>query len=378
MIEKRIQKLNQKIGEGIYLSALQDFASGRTSRERPGALLWGLSALVVASPYVFAALGVLLLFVDFPNLLTLVFGGAFLGLGWMLRPRKPQLPVGAVGRDSLPETFALLDAISAQLDTPKVSKVVLDNQFNAYAAEVRNTPIVGIGALLWLASDRPQRLAVLGHELGHLAHRDTRRIALPDRALMVLNAWQKLLDMDYYVDAHTGVLERESNGIFADLFSAALRGIVDTLTWAILKLSFAESQKAEYLADASGLRVAGRQASLAALDLLVRIDASGALRSGILPRQGEAGFDFLSRLAGTVDQLPPDQAARALAAHSAEKLSLDTTHPPAAYRQAFIKGLPEALLEPPLEIANWAAIEVELKTHFEKIGRREIAAFEVQ
>ena len=378
MIEKRIQKLNQKIGEGIYLSALQDFASGRTSRERPGALLWGLSALVVACPYVFAALGAGLLFVDFPNLLALVFGGAFLGLGWMLRPRKPQLPVGAVGRDSLPETFALLDAISAQLDAPKVSKVVIDNQFNAYAAEVRNTPIVGIGALLWLASDRPQRLAVLGHELGHLAHRDTRRIALPDRALMVLNAWQNLLDMDHYVDAHTGVLERESNGIFADLVSAALRGIVDTLTWAILKLSFAESQKAAYLADASGLRVAGRQASLTALDLLVRIEASGALRSGILPRQGEAGFDFLSRLAATVDQLPPDQAARALAAHSAEKLSLDTTHPPTAYRQAFINGLPEALLEPPLEIANWAAFEVELKAHFEKIGRREIAAFEVQ
>jgi len=378
MIEKQIQKLNQKVGEAIYLSALKDIASGRTGSARPGALLWTLSALVVASPFVLAILGLVFLLLDFPNLITIVLGVVFLGLGCMLRPRKNQMPEGAIDRKTLPETFALLDAISAHLGAPKVSKVVLNSEFNAFATEVRQDTVVGIGAMLWLGMSPEQRLAVLGHELGHLANRDVRRMSLPHRALIVLEAWHDLVSRDHYVDEYTGTVERESHGLMADLFSGVLGGAVEALMLLILKLQFAEAQKAEYLADVSAVKVAGQGANSSAFDRFLRFEASEAKRSGILPRKDETGFAFLNRLAATVDQLSEQEATRALTKHHAEKLSLDTTHPPTAYRQAFVNGLPEALVGVPLTFENWAAVDAELQGHFNKIGEREIVANEVQ
>lgn len=341
-------------------------------------MLWVLSVVVVASPYVFAAAGLGLFLFDFPNLLTLIFGFCFVSIGWMLRPRRQKMPPGALDLDSLPETFALLDQIAGQMAAPRVSKLVLTNEFNAFAAQIGKDNLIGIGSLLWLASDRQQRIALLAHEMGHLVNQDARRGALPAQALDTLDGWLHLVAPDFYQDTNTGVIERESHGLIGDFLLGSLRMAIELVMLAVLKLYFASLQQDEYKADALAAQVAGVGAKTALLDLMVRIEASAPLRSGILPRRDETGCGFLSRIAETPNRMPEDAVARAMNLHREEKMSLDATHPPTVYRKAFVDGLPNELLKNPLQFLQWEAVEAELHEHFEKIGQSEMQEYKVQ
>ncbi|MGR3634447.1 MAG: M48 family metalloprotease [Shimia sp.] len=375
MIENTFKKLNQKIGLSIYNAALTDLVEGRAARPHPGVFEAVLSILILAVPYVCVGFGVVLIWFDFPNVITLILGAAFLGLAWMLRPRKPNLPHPSYTRSDLPELFGLLDALATHLDAPKVDRVWFSSDFNASAALIRGQRIIGIGSSFWLALTPSQKLALLSHEFGHLANRDSEKFALGYRAQEVMENFLFLSDDGFYYDARTNEFVGHSSGIVADMIQGAFRLFLELVYTLLMKLRFRASQKAEYLADAVSLRGAGPEAVTALMDITLMFETSDAWRGVLLPQKGESGLEFARRFANSLHSVPEDRRKSALQKHDAELLSLDSTHPPTKYRKEFVRELPANREITPLEFSRWQSVETELAPMFDELGESLKAEF---
>ncbi|WP_294221426.1 M48 family metallopeptidase [uncultured Shimia sp.] len=369
MIENFRKDLNRRMGEGVYLSALKEVASRTPARSKPSFWLLLFSLLVLASPFVFVVLGVLLIQFDFPNLILLVLGGTCLAMAWFLRPRRTKLPERCLDRIHFPALTELVDQISERMNAPKVDKFTVFAGFNAYAQEAERQRILGIGSLLWLAADRDQRLALLAHEVAHLANKDAEKGVWGHQAEAVLVGLLEVSEPTMVYDAQFGIVERESQGLIADAISATFRVILETLLIALEKLKYADSQKAEYHADTRSAEVAGRPAVLGLLDIIVLIEPTQRLRSAIWPKRDENGLVFSQRMADTVFALPDEERQVALSTHEAELLAVDSTHPPTRYRKAFIEGVPDELLDALLNFDRWDDVDRELAPHFDSTGK---------
>lgn len=116
------------------------------------------------------------------NLLELASALLLIATGLYLRPRAPRLSEPLRGRDDLPKLFALLDQLSAKLGAEKIDAVMVSEDIKAFmAGPKRHGHVLGIGAPLWMGLESDERLAVLSHEVAHLAHRDPARGGSPGR-----------------------------------------------------------------------------------------------------------------------------------------------------------------------------------------------------
>ena len=109
-------------------------------------------------------------------------------LGRLLR--EPKGLDESLTRETAPALFALLERCAAPLRAPVPEYVVLNGSFNAEtgAAGLRRRKYLVLGVPLWSALTGPQRVALLGHELGppRQPRRDPRHLghhgpALADR-----------------------------------------------------------------------------------------------------------------------------------------------------------------------------------------------------
>jgi Zn-dependent protease with chaperone function len=84
---------------------------------------------------------------------------------WSVRPRLPwRIPRQSPGidREKAPNLYDLLDRCAAELGCATPSRVLIDSDFNA----------ASLGMPLWTALSGPERIALLGHELGHQVNGD--------------------------------------------------------------------------------------------------------------------------------------------------------------------------------------------------------------
>ncbi|MBX6358080.1 MAG: M48 family metallopeptidase, partial [Micromonosporaceae bacterium] len=169
--------------------------SGRTL-DRPRASLARVvtvtvSVLLLAGVAALAALGVWLVLYDFPKL-TIVPGVALLALVLVLRPRFGRLDRSArvLSRTEAPELFRLVDSVAAAVKAPAPDVVAVDESFSAYAAAVgiRRRRVLCLGLPLWGALHAQERVALLGHELGHFVNGDVRRGLLTQPAFTMLGS----------------------------------------------------------------------------------------------------------------------------------------------------------------------------------------------
>lgn len=142
--------------------------------------LWiAVLVLVAAAPSVVLTLAGLALGISGLLLGCVGIGLAALVVVMMLQPlwrETPPPPGLLVDRDQAPALFNLVDSISEEVGSPRVTAIVVINEFNAAVVE-HGAPIalgrraiyliIGVPLLLALAPEHIQ--AVLAHELGHLA-----------------------------------------------------------------------------------------------------------------------------------------------------------------------------------------------------------------
>jgi heat shock protein HtpX len=157
--------------------------------------------------------------------------------------------VRLVGPSEYPALYALLEEVSQRvgIPTPRLG-IVNQPQPNAFATgrSKRDSYVVVTTGLLRIM-DRDELRAVLGHEVGHIVHRD---MALSTAAATVATAITYMADILFFTLLFGGG-RREGNGGLG-LFTVLLAPIAASM------VQLAISRSRELYADEEGAKITGR------------------------------------------------------------------------------------------------------------------------
>lgn len=194
-LERRRRELARRFGERL-LREVADGAPLKARRDVSSVLAKVLAVLVHGVTVVLVGLGVWCLVAGLGAPL-IVLGLVLLGIAVVLRPRFMRLPddVPLLKRADAPELFAMVDEVAEVVGTRGVDRIAVDWDFNASvcAYGLFGRRLLTLGVPLWEILGPQERIALLGHELGHLANGDTRQAVLVGTAGRSLSAWSYLL-----------------------------------------------------------------------------------------------------------------------------------------------------------------------------------------
>ncbi|MGC1497184.1 MAG: M48 family metallopeptidase [Sulfitobacter sp.] len=293
--------------------------------------------------------------------MSLGVGAILLCVAAYLRPKKSRNENPTLRVQDAPVLLELLNNIANQLGAPKIDGVHVIGDFNAYMAEFNGQErVVGIGAPLWLALDDDERLALLAHEIAHLSNNDPARMQLTGSALQTLSRWLELFSPPSIIDHDSDTrIIIDDRGILAQLVGGVFGAGFAALTLAYEKLIFADSQRAEYLADVLATSVAGASAMQATLKKLILTPLAEKVLATVY-YDGANEVHLFESMAAAVRN-PDATASHRLFALAIEELhSVDASHPPTRFRMEVV-GVAErndgAMFASDV---NWAAIDGEL------------------
>jgi heat shock protein HtpX len=339
--------------------------------------LIGISLVLMALTLALAAGGVWLILLN-PNVATIAVGGAAVLVAVALVP-----PLSRFNRDYVPLTpeqaptlYALMDRLAAAVGTRAPQVIAVSSDYNAAASSygLRRRRVLYLGLAMWGVLTPQQRVALLGHELGHFVNGDVRKSALARPAMITLSRLARLLSPDR--------LRRRGGSALVAVAELLMRMILRPIEvglilaqLAILALAFRDGQRAEYLADLGAARLAGTSAAVELSDLLV---------------QGEGGHTVVAsqaRAGGGVDAwriaiAEMRQRQTPVRLHRLRQLtvrrdsSLLATHPPSGLRSRLLSSA--AWLDPAFVLTadESARIDAELAVYYKRF-QREIAYTQV-
>ncbi|MEU6865726.1 M48 family metallopeptidase [Streptomyces sp. NPDC046876] len=335
------RRIGRAYGEQLAAEMEQGSAAARPAgRDAATLLAFGVSLLVHGVTVLLVAAGILLIVLGWSTGVQPALGALLLGLAWLLRPRRPRLPKDApvLYRADAPRLFELIDEVAGAVGTSGVHAVVVTAEANAavtaYGLRARRMLLLGLG--LWEILPPQERIALLGHELGHFTNGDTRRGVVTDGAVRALATWFSVLAptpptglLDHFVNAVTFLPRWTAFGLLVVLDHLTLRA----------------SQRAEYLADASAVRAGSAQAAAGLLDRILLAPAvHDRLRRESVAAQmqggagGRAARDraedgLWERLAAHFGEVPEHEYERLRRVSARRAHSVDSTHPPTHLRR---------------------------------------------
>jgi Zn-dependent protease with chaperone function len=385
-------QLNHRFGQAIRDAVLKDVSQDRSTGRRmdrsigrtmgPGKLrrsVMLLSLLIVSTPFCVAALGLALIAVHHETVVAIGAGVLLVAVGYYLRTPKHKNTKATLRRPDAPKVFGVLDDICAQLNAPRIDGIHVLAEVNAYMAEYSKTErILGIGAPLWLALEPAERVALLAHEIGHLINHDPARGRLSYAALGTLARWHDLSHPPMLIDGATNSrFYFEDRGLIDRVFGFLYGTAIAALSRGFETLMFADSQRAEYLADLAAASVAGTAAKTELLRKLILSPlAEDALTQTYFDGSKHiAVFDKMAR--AIADPIP--EKANALNAEAMMSLHrIDSTHPPTRYRLDVVAAAGHPA--PALDAAqmDWAGMDQELSAFFQRMERALLSQIIVQ
>jgi Zn-dependent protease with chaperone function len=340
----RLQRINESLGRRYAGSLFGELQRRAPDKPRFGVATAGAIALSLA---VYAAVALLAmggaylvsrLMYPNANLFVVAFGLFLLVLAWLVRPRWPTLKdIGAddrpvYARSELPELYGLVDRVARSTGGATVTGIVIEPEFNAGYVRIgiRRRPLLVLGLPLFMALDPQERVALLGHELGHGVNGDPGRGFVVAGALRALVTVHTLLEPDELLPADEGIVAFAALPFRLVLLLASRAFYVFAI--ALLLLLFRDSQRAEYYADGIAARLAGRDATASMLELL----HSGPAVSMMTWLGGTR--DPIADIAAKARAIPPRELERMRRAEEIAGSALDATHPPTAYRVQIVRS----------------------------------------
>ncbi|CAM5337280.1 Protease HtpX [Streptomyces avidinii] len=299
-----------------------------------------------------------------------------------LLPRPGRLPKHApvLHRADAPRLFELIDEVGAAVGTPGVHTVVVDPVANAavttYGLRGRRVLYLGLG--LWEILSPQERVALLGHELGHFANGDVRSGAVTHGALRSLHHWYGFLvppDPDDLIEWLAYVL------LFTPRW--AVYGMIHLLDG----LTMRASQRAEYRADAGAARAGSTEAAVALMDRMLLCDAvkPQLLRESVAAqtRGGAAGRaardaaeqGLWERLGERMGSVPEHESERLRRVSARRGHSVDDTHPPTHLRRRCLASAGAHPARVVCDASRTEAVAAELAPARAELARRVIRDF---
>ena len=330
------------------------------------------AVLLLAGVLAVAVLGVWLVVVDFFSVST-VLGVVLLGVAYFLRPRLGRLSALVEDRARLepaqaPQLFALVERVAVAVGAPTPQVLILGYDLNAFTTTVglRRTRVLSLGLPLWATLAPQERVALLGHELGHFVNGDVRRGPLTLVAETTLARVADLFRLDGgrgggFIEVVVAFLTRQ----LGRLVAGAARALQLLLVWT----SQRDSQRAEYLADEIGARAGGTEAAIGLADhgvFLVSIDT--VVRREARAGNGMAAWYRAAQVA-RVNLAAVRPVLRRLSRHT--EASLNASHPPTGLRAEMLERRPRQDAAVTLSEVTAAAIDQEL-AGYQKRAVREL------
>ncbi|MEV8510681.1 M48 family metalloprotease [Dactylosporangium sp. NPDC051484] len=332
--------------------------AGKPVRRRGGrfgrALLLGFSALVVALGPA-SLIGGVYLMLKGPGA-TPILGLVLTLLAVAVRPRLTRgLPddMWVVTRESAPTLYAVLDRTAAAARAPMPDVVGFAADVNASASRRGRRRVLCVGLPLWAALPPQQRIALLGHELGHFVNGDVRSIGLVASARHTLST---------LIDALGIALFRVLGPLAIPLMLP-----LDLMLTLLLVLGQRDGQRAEYLADQIGSEVAGAKATADLLDFaLIAAD----LVPTLMALHGRAARPDDWRTAGeqALRNTPDLEQLRQRSLRT--QASLLATHPPAGRRARMAHAHPDQPPAVTMSEPEAQRIDTELSSCYDRLRAR--------
>lgn len=335
------------------------------------AMAFGLAASVHLSTLTLLVTGFVVVATGFPAFAAIFWGAVLCALVWLMRPKPGKVPSrDLANQKDFPGLHTLVNQIAKELGGRPVSKIVVDESFNAAYGVLgwRRVPVLWIGLPLWTALRRQERVAVLGHEIAHGVNRDGTRGFIVWSALNALNEWIGLLQGPFY--QATTTTERVG-GYFIYLLSIPFAAVQSLLA----QLLCLDKQQAEYFADYLASTISGTEAMVASLR---RIGCHEHLDEVLLRNAystSQSGSHILGLFRERIASLPDREWQRLARASQREGARLDASHPPTAYRIEFLNA---HMVATPKIVATEDAmrtIDAEFKAVQDILGQRLIARY---
>jgi Zn-dependent protease with chaperone function len=370
---RRLGQLSYRMAYRATTAQFRGLQRGSLTRSGFGPVrvaVMAISLLLLGFTAALAGAGVQLILAH-PNVVTFVVGGAAILVAITLVPPLSRFDKDhdRLNRAEAPTLYALVDRLAAAVGTRAPCVIAVSPDFNAAVSQygLRRRALY-LGLALWGVLTPQQRVAVLGHELGHFVNGDVRHGLLARPAMEMLGRLARLINPGRARNA--GALVAVSELMLRIVIRpVAIALMVGQL--GILALVFRDGQRAEYLADRGAARLAGTRAAVELSDLLVHGEG-GHTTVCAQARAGRGVDGWRIAIAEMRGRQTPDRLHRLRQLTVRCDISLLATHPPAGLRSRLLEAGP--VLEPAFVLtqAESDQIDAELQAHYRRF-RRDIA-----
>lgn len=182
-------RLDHKYGFRLDKAMIGEVVTGKPKTSASEWLLRLVSLVLMLGVAAVAGVGVWLI-VAFHNGPAIMGAVVTFAIAYVFRPRfgrlKPKIQgTYRLAPDRYPAFFGMLGRIAEATGTAMPDWVVMDTDWNAWTNVVglRRQRVLRIGFPLWIALRPQERVALLGHEMGHFANEDSARSLLITPAL---------------------------------------------------------------------------------------------------------------------------------------------------------------------------------------------------
>jgi heat shock protein HtpX len=356
------EKLGRKFGEAM-LQQVCERQSLRPGFRFPRLIVY-LLATFVHTVSLFFLLGSIYFLTKWQDHWLFALLGLFLiGVAWVTRPRLGKLDKSEkiVSREEHPELYKVMDNLCGAAGVRPVDGIVIDHLFNASVRTVglRGKRILTLGLPLFTILPKDERLALLGHEIGHFANGDAARSVYVGGAIDTLAMWHDLLDVQH-VDEIEGVF-----GIVSGFFMKGVALIPYGLYLLIIHLLWQDKQRAEYYADLVGAELSGTKASITLMEKILfdQTFYHVVQKSAVTKNRSSLLFNLREKVA----ELPSKEIRRLKRVSQLELSQLNLTHPPNAYRIKFLEKQPFYTSRVNITDEQNRKIDRELAKHEERV-----------
>ncbi|MFJ8200106.1 M48 family metallopeptidase [Streptomyces sp. NPDC096152] len=339
-LERLRRALARRHGEALF-AATGDGRGRRPGRDAAGVVAYVIAGAIHAVTLGLAVAGLWFLLTGWGGF-AMLLGLLLLGVAWPLRPRLGRLPEDGIilRRSDAPELYALVDEVARAAGTRSVDAIAVDGQPDAsVTGHGLRGRLLTLGLPLWEVLTPQQRIALLGHELGHCANGDTRR------GLVVATAYRSLATWHYFL---TPIRDPSAAEMVVNLLYLVPRALVQGLLMVFEVLTARATQRGEYLADSLAARVGSTEAAVGVMDLLLVMDSvTVTLHREVgrrrMARRGDPanlGEGLWEELAAHMGSVPESEYERQRRAGALRGHSVGSTHPPTHLRRRWLLDAP--------------------------------------
>lgn len=304
-----------------------------------------------------------------------VAGLALLALAALLRPRFIRLrrllkssyrvePAGA------PTVHLLIDRLAEHLHAPRPDVLLFDFSWNAGVITVGPRPrrVLRLGVPLLLALTPQEVVALIGHELGHLKHADTRRLTLTAPARATFGRLSSVIRPPRRIPLEIGL--HPGAAVFMVIWQISA-GLASWLLFrthlALNKVGSRDDRTVELRADAMAAEAAGSVAALRLLDLLAMQPMLTTYVQRFVPR-GEASATW-RRMLHSVRERETASAPTWRQLSIRTDASLFASHPAPGRRYQWLAARPGQEAAVTLGQAETETLEREIRPYAEALHR---------